>query len=301
VNKAQKKNNPQLKPFAPHRVRQVRPDLFTNETFADLSMTARVAFIGLTTCCDKNGRFEWRPRTLKSHIFPHDSLDFETIVAELERFIFVYKYFVDGAAHGQVVNWHSFQYIGNKESKQADTYPPPQESPKTSEIIPERSKTFQNVPDPAKTLGVCVDVSVDANVFEGVHAKGNNTGHSILLSNDGTNDSPSLSDKDSETESDIESLEKLFHRENDRTTFRPGRKQKTELTALVFQHGLDVVSKAVEFFAAEEGHNWSEAICPAAIFLKGADYYVGEAIKQLDSDREWSVRNAAKQAQAGVQ
>jgi hypothetical protein len=34
VNKTQKKNNPQLKPFAPHRVRQVRPDLFKSETLA---------------------------------------------------------------------------------------------------------------------------------------------------------------------------------------------------------------------------------------------------------------------------
>ena len=133
MNKKQKANNPKLKPLSPRRIRQVRPDFFKNETIADLSMTARIGFIGIWILCDKHGRFEWKPRTLKSDIFPHDNLDFEETLDELVKFNFVQKYNVDGNDYGQVVNWKIYQYIGPAESQMDAVYPEP-------------SKTFSKVP-----------------------------------------------------------------------------------------------------------------------------------------------------------
>ena len=307
MNKTQKKNNPQLKPFAPHRVRQVRPDLFKSETIADLSMTARFAFIGLMTCCDKHGRFEWKPRTLKSDILPHDNIDFESLLAELEKLNFVQKYPVGGHAYGLVTNWHSYQYIGVKESKQDAVYPDPWYFPQERlSRVPETTKnvpdTSQNVLDSAKTLGVGVDVGL--NAFESVCVNKSVNAHSILPQNEGTNDSPYLSAKDAEKNSDIETLEKTFHRENEQTTFRPGRKQIAQLINLIGQHDLEIVEESVKIFATEAGHNWSEVICPAALYLDDHEYYIQQAIDTLECDKDYRDRKAKKratqQAQAGT-
>jgi hypothetical protein len=87
--------------------------------------------------CDRFGHFEWRPRTLKSDIFPHDNLDFDAILAELVEFGFVRKYSACPVGstqekdYGQVENWDKYQYIGLAEMKMESAYPKP--------------KTFSNV------------------------------------------------------------------------------------------------------------------------------------------------------------
>jgi hypothetical protein len=290
VNKTQKKNNPRLKPLAPHRVRQVRPDLFTSETFADLSMTARVGICGLWTCSDKNGRFEWKPRTLKSHILPHDNVDFESVLTELEKLHFVQKYFVGAHAYGQVVDWQSYQYIGVKESKQAATYPNPWDVPETSENIPERSRTFQNVPDTSKTIGVgvdvCVDVSESVCVSEDVHSISQPT-------NDRKNDVSLLS----VTEKNFDALGNAFH-EKAEAPFKAGNEQKSQLVPLIHEHGLEVMCEAARVLAEEDGNDWAAVWCPAALLLSRADYYIQEAKARLALDKRFPTRQAT---QAGVQ
>lgn len=129
MNKKQKANNPRLKPLSPRRIRQVRPEFFKSEGIADLSIPARLGFIGIWILCDKNGRFEWKSRTLKSDIFPHDvDIDFDGILRELENCNHVHKYLVDNKEYGQVTDWRVFQYIGPAESRMEAVYPEPPET-----------------------------------------------------------------------------------------------------------------------------------------------------------------------------
>lgn len=56
--------------------------LSSDEAFMSMSMTAKAAWPLLWTECDDNGVFEWKPVVLKARIFPGDSLDFDSILAE---------------------------------------------------------------------------------------------------------------------------------------------------------------------------------------------------------------------------
>ena len=72
--------NPQLEPIRGPRMRQIKPSFFKNEALFDLeretALPIRVAYAGLWTVCDKEGRFEWKPRTLKSDVLPFDDATF---------------------------------------------------------------------------------------------------------------------------------------------------------------------------------------------------------------------------------
>jgi hypothetical protein len=51
------------------RIRTIRPDFFLHDGLFDLESNSRLplrlAFAGLWTQCDREGRFKWRPRRLK--------------------------------------------------------------------------------------------------------------------------------------------------------------------------------------------------------------------------------------------
>ncbi|BAO89053.1 hypothetical protein [Caballeronia cordobensis] len=78
------------------RIRTVKPKLFTHEGLFDAEhetgLPLRLSFIGLFTEADREGRFQWRPRTLKAAILPFDDLDFEAVLEALVRYGFIIKY-----------------------------------------------------------------------------------------------------------------------------------------------------------------------------------------------------------------
>ncbi len=112
------------------RIRTIKPDFFKHEPLFDLEVNTglpvRLAFSGLWTCCDREGRFKWRPRELKANVMPHDNVDFVSIMEALLKERFVLKYRVDGEDYGYIPSWKKHQVINNKESK--SIIPPPPES-----------------------------------------------------------------------------------------------------------------------------------------------------------------------------
>jgi hypothetical protein len=62
------------------RIRTVKPELFRHDSLfeaeQECQLPLRLAFIGLFTCCDREGRFRWRLRQLKLDVLPYDSIDF---------------------------------------------------------------------------------------------------------------------------------------------------------------------------------------------------------------------------------
>jgi len=103
------------------RIRTVKPELFKHEDLYDLEeksgLPIRVAFIGLFTCCDREGRFKWRPRTLKLDVLPHDDVDFSRVLHALGTRGFIRKYEVDGEEFGLIPTFHKHQVINNRESE----------------------------------------------------------------------------------------------------------------------------------------------------------------------------------------
>ncbi len=91
------------------RIRSVHPGLFTDEAFVELSMAARVLFIGLWTECDDQGVFEWKPRTIKMRLLAADTVEVEPLLAELVAVGGVRRYEVDGRQYGAVRNFARFQ------------------------------------------------------------------------------------------------------------------------------------------------------------------------------------------------
>lgn len=109
------------------RIRTVKPSFFRHEELFEAEKSSglplRVAYIGLWTCCDRKGRFEWKPRQLKLDILPWDELDFEAVLMALESAKFIESYEVDGRKYGWVLRFEEHQVINKREAMSA--LPPP--------------------------------------------------------------------------------------------------------------------------------------------------------------------------------
>lgn len=110
------------------RIRSIKPEFFKHEAMFDLEqetgLPVRLAFIALWTCCDKAGRFRWRPRTLKSDCLPFDDVDFSRVLDALTTRGFVVRYTVGRDEFGCIPTFAKHQYINNRETE-SDLPPPP--------------------------------------------------------------------------------------------------------------------------------------------------------------------------------
>lgn len=129
------------------RIRTVKPELFRHEDLFDAELASglplRLAFIGLFTVADCEGRFMWKPRTLKLDVLPHDIVDFAAVLNALERAGFIERYEVNGEPYGVIPSFTRHQIFQTKEQVRGSQLPPP----------PQRSE-FRNatgtVPEPSR-------------------------------------------------------------------------------------------------------------------------------------------------------
>jgi hypothetical protein len=102
-----------------NRIRTVKPELFRHlplfEAEEKYQLPLRIAFIGLFTCCDRDGRFVWQPRRLKVDILPYDDADIDDVLNALMESGFIKAYEVDGIVYGCIPTWGSHQCPNNKE------------------------------------------------------------------------------------------------------------------------------------------------------------------------------------------
>jgi hypothetical protein len=73
----------------------------------------------LFTVADREGRFVWRPRTLKAQILPHDELDFSRVLDAWLSRDYVRKYRVKGEWYGCIPTFTKHQVINNREGASA--------------------------------------------------------------------------------------------------------------------------------------------------------------------------------------
>lgn len=110
------------------RIRTVKPELFLHEVLFDIEhetgLPIRLAFIGLWTQCDREGRFKWRPRRLGAAILPYDNVDFSRVLDALATRGFVEKYSDGRVDYGCIPSWDRHQVINNRESASQIPSPP---------------------------------------------------------------------------------------------------------------------------------------------------------------------------------
>lgn len=114
-------------------IRTVKPALFRHEQLFELEQSSklplRVAFMGLFTCSDREGRFEWKPRQLKLDVLPWDRCDFELVLNALKEAGFIEKYEVADRQFGMIPNWKKHQVISSKEAVSRIPAPRPTGTP----------------------------------------------------------------------------------------------------------------------------------------------------------------------------
>ena len=102
------------------RIRTIKPEFFRHEGLFELEretgLPVRVAFAGLWTAADREGRFKWRPKQLKLDCVPYDEIDFSRVLDALTTRGFIARYEVGGEDFGCIPSWNEHQVINNRES-----------------------------------------------------------------------------------------------------------------------------------------------------------------------------------------
>lgn len=110
------------------RIRTIKPEAFTDEDLWDAEQESGLplfrAFVGLWTCADREGRFEWRPRPLKAAILPYYDGDMGRVLDALSTRGFVVRYASGGRDYGWIPTFTRHQSINNREDASVLPEPP---------------------------------------------------------------------------------------------------------------------------------------------------------------------------------
>lgn len=113
------------------RIRTIKPEFFRHEGLQDLAVQhgaeVMLVFAGLWGHCDKLGRFEWKPRTLKLDILPFLGFDMADILDILWQSGFLRRYEFDGREYGEIESFDRHQRISGKEATEPEKHPDPPE------------------------------------------------------------------------------------------------------------------------------------------------------------------------------
>ena len=109
------------------RIRTIKPEFFRHvglyKAEVETRLPLRLAFAGLWTAADRDGRFRWEPEALKLDCLPYDKVDFARVLDALVTRGFVVRYASDGQTYGFIPSWTRHQVINNRES--ASSLPAP--------------------------------------------------------------------------------------------------------------------------------------------------------------------------------
>lgn len=100
------------------RIRTIKPDFWTDEKVVELSMEARLFFIGSWNFADDNGNLQRSAKKLKMQIFPADAIDCEPIIQSLITHGLLSEYDVNGEKYLHINGFSDHQVI-NRPSKTA--------------------------------------------------------------------------------------------------------------------------------------------------------------------------------------
>lgn len=96
------------------RIRTVKPELWQDERFVEVSYAARLLYIGLITQADDEGRQSANPSLLRARVFPFDAPDLDTIetwLTELAGADLIERWHVDGRDYLRLTTWADDQRV----------------------------------------------------------------------------------------------------------------------------------------------------------------------------------------------
>lgn len=110
------------------RIRSMKPETHLDEELWDLEQETGLplfrAFTGLWNCADREGRFDWRPRMLKTLILPYWDGDFSRVLDVLATRHFVGRYACGSRGFGVVRTFKRHQKINGREAASEIPAPP---------------------------------------------------------------------------------------------------------------------------------------------------------------------------------
>lgn len=98
------------------RIRTIKPEAFTSESLAAVSLTAERTFVGLLTQADDHGRHRDHPAIIAGQLWPlrpeHTPMHVEQDLIQLVEADLICRYTADdGKAYLHIVTWHRHQKI----------------------------------------------------------------------------------------------------------------------------------------------------------------------------------------------
>lgn len=103
------------------RIRTIKPEFFKNyklfKAELESGLPLRLAFSGLWTVADREGRFEWIPEQIKIDVLPYDDMDFSRVMDALWTRGYVEKYAIDEQVFGWIPGFKDHQVINNREKE----------------------------------------------------------------------------------------------------------------------------------------------------------------------------------------
>lgn len=121
------------------RIRTIKPGFFKHGDLFDaeveFKLPLRIAYAGLWTIADREGRFKWKPRDIKPDVLPYDDVSMVDVMAALESKGFVQRYTADGQEYGYIPAFLQHQHVNKNE--------PQSNIPAPSKNIRARAKTVR--------------------------------------------------------------------------------------------------------------------------------------------------------------
>lgn len=145
------------------RTRLLLDEWFKDDRLAELSVEARLLFMGLHCYADREGRFEWNPKRIRAEIFPYDGRQVtDRLLGELVETKLLKRYEAAGHAFGVLPSFGS-QKIHPHEKQ--SVIPSPSE-----DVVTCNDMSLQREP---RATSVEVEVEVEVEVGKGVQGKTN--------------------------------------------------------------------------------------------------------------------------------
>ncbi|MGR3905835.1 hypothetical protein Q3A80_02230 [Burkholderia sp. SR8] len=104
------------------RIRTIKPEFWTDEKVAMLSMAARLLFIGMWNYADDSGNIEHSAMRLKMQIFPCDDIDCAPLIASLIAHGMLIEYSVSGKKYLHIRTFDKHQVINRPSKSRLPTF-----------------------------------------------------------------------------------------------------------------------------------------------------------------------------------
>ncbi len=139
------------------RIRSIKPEFFKNwdlyKAEKESGLPIRLAYSGLWTVADKEGRFRYVPQQLKLDVLPYDQVDFEKVLDVLENKGWIVRYQADGKQYAYIPTFKDHQRITGSEATSESRFPAPPEPQKGNSQEVNKKHLGNTLETPEDTTG----------------------------------------------------------------------------------------------------------------------------------------------------